>query len=134
MKIAQKMRMITDMKHEYLRELFPEGNLPFPYREGDYHDFDRRDTFNMDETLAAWLYEGLRYFQDEASKVVDFEFHTFDIDGEEFTQMQCIDRMIEDCVVMLKGNLWEDEEHDKMDAAKDDLFKVLSKVYWAMWW
>ena len=42
--------------------------------------------------------------------------------------------MIEDCVVMLKGNLWEDEEHDKMDAAKDDLFKVLSKVYWAMWW
>ena len=72
------------------------------------------------------------HLQDETC--VDLNYHRFDIDGEELTQMQCIDRMIEDCVVMLKGNLWEDEEHDKMDAAKDDLFKVLSKVYWAMWW
>ena len=121
------------MKHKYLHELFPDGQLPFPYYEEDYHDFDERDTFNMDTTLIAWLYERLRYFQD-GNTCVDLSFHHFDIDGEELTQIQCIDRMVEDCAVILKGDSWKDEEYKKMDAAKDDLFKVLSKVYWAMWW
>lgn len=152
MKIAQKMRMMINMKHEYLHELFPEGKLPFPYGEEDYHDFDERDTFNMDHTLIAWLYECLRYFQDEASETVNFEFHKFDIDNETLTQRQCIDRMVEDCKTILLADEFTDKEYDEMfkdskklmsmhqerekqaDVAKDDLFKVLSKVYWAMWW
>ena len=119
------------MKHKYLRELFPD-HLPFPCGERGYHKFDERDTFNMDYTLIVWLYECLRYFQDEASQIVDFNFHKFEIDGEEFTQRQCIDRMVEDCKVLLLKDAYDD--YDEMDAAKNDLFKVLSKVYWAMWW
>lgn len=120
------------MKHEYLHELFPDGKLLFPYSEEDYHDFDTRDTFNMNHTLIMWLYQCLRFFEEEASKVVNFNFHKFDIDGEELTQMQCIHRMVDDCTVIIKSD--EFEEMEKIDAAKDDLFKVLSKVYWAMWW
>lgn len=120
------------MKHEYLHELFLEGKLPFPYGEEDYHDFDDRDTFNMDCTLVAWLYECMRFFQDETC--VDLSYHRFDIDDEELTQIQCIDRMIEDCKVILLSDGTYDDEFDKINAAKDDLFKVLSKVYWAMWW
>lgn len=51
------------MKHKYLHELFPNDNLPFPYNEDDYADFDKRDTYNMDYTLIAWLYERLRFFK-----------------------------------------------------------------------
>lgn len=120
------------MKHKYLHELFPEDELPFPYCEPDYPDFDERSTFNMDYTLIAWLYECLRYFQDEVSKIVDLEFPKFDIDGETLTQRQCIDRMVDDCKVILLEDEFEDRE--KRDAAKDDIFKVLSKVYWMMWW
>jgi hypothetical protein len=40
--------------------------------------------------------------------------------------------MIDDCAVLLKGNEYRDGE--KMTAAKDDLFKVLSIVFLAMWW
>ena len=119
------------MKHEYLHELFPNGKLPFPYNEADYHDFDKRDTYNMDSTLIAWLYEHLRFFQD-GKICIDLNYHKFNIDGEELTQMQCIDRMIDDCAVILKSDSFK--EMDKMDAAKDDLFKVLSTVFWAMWW
>lgn len=119
------------MKHEYLHELL-DGKLFFPYNEDDYHDFDKRDTYNMMFTLAAWIYECLRYFEEEASKKIDFNFHKFDIDGEELTQMQCINRMADDCAVILKSD--EYEEFEKMDTAKNDLFKVLSKVFWAMWW
>lgn len=120
------------MKHEYLHELFPDEDIIFPYSEKDYPDFDKRDTFCMDYTLIAWLYERLRYFQDEASKVIDFSYRKFDIDDKELNQMQCINRMVEDCKAIL--TLDEFKEFDKIDAAKDDLFKVLSKVYWAMWW
>lgn len=120
------------MKHEYLHELFPDGKLPFPYSEEDYPDFDKRDTFGMDQVLVMWLYERLRYFEEEVSKTINLNYHKFDIDGEEFTQMQCIHRMVDDCAVIVKSD--EFKEMEKMDAAKDDLFKVLSKVYWAMWW
>ena len=122
------------MKCKYLRELFPD-KLPFPYDEEDYHGFDDRDTFNMDVSLLMWLYERLRFFQDEASKIIvmdDPEWQTFEINGERLTQLQCIDRMIEDCKVSLLSD--DIDERDKMDAAMRDLFKVLSEVYWCMWW
>ena len=122
------------MKHKYIRELFPEY-LPFPYSEEDYHDFDDRDTFNLDESLLMWLYERLRYFQDEVTNTVvmdDPEHRTFDIDGEKLTQLQCIDRMVEYCKVALLSNDYK--EYDKKDKAMRDLFKVLAEVYWAMWW
>ena len=131
------------MKHEYLRELFSEEQRPFPYSEEDYHDFDARDTFSMNDTLVAWLYECLRYFQDEASKIVDFTFHKFIINDDELTQEQCIDRMVKDCKIVLLYNgganfddFKEEEKYfkDVICPAKDDLFMVLSKVYWSMWW
>ena len=122
------------MKHKYLRELFPNC-LPFPYNEEDYHDFDNRDTFNLDDSLIMWLYECLRHFQDVVSEQVvmdDPEHRTYEIDGENLTQLQCINRMVEDCQTILLSDLVD--EYDLVNNAKDDLFKVLSKVYWAMWW
>lgn len=121
-----------NMKHKYLRELFP-NKLPFPYSEEDYHDFDKRDTFSMDMVLVAWLYECLRFFQEEID-VIDLTYHKFNIDDEELNQKQCIDRMVKDCKIILLNDGAYGSEFDKVNAAKDDLFKVLSKVYWAMWW
>lgn len=123
------------MKHKYLREIFPNGRFLFPYGEKDYPDFDSRDTFNMDTTLIMWLYERLRYFEDNVSKIVvmdDPKWSTFEVDGRRMTQMQCVKRMIRDCRIILTSDDFYDCE--KRDAAKDDLFKVLSKVFWAMWW
>lgn len=128
------------MKHKYIRELFPEDNMLWPYGEEDYPEFDERDTFNLDRTIVAWLYERLRYFQDVVTDVVvmnDPEWRTYEVDGEQLTQLQCINRMVEDCKTILLYEDWKDigdKEWPKIDAAKDDLFKVLSKVYWAMWW
>ncbi len=136
------------MKHKYLHELFPDGDLPFPYGEEDCADFDARDTFNLDGTLIAWLYERLRYFQDEASKMIDFAQPLYMwgekvlLDGHETTQLECINRMVEDCKTILLYDECEFDDYKEnqkyvqsvVDPAKNDLFMVLSKVYWAMWW
>ena len=132
------------MKHKYLRELFPDRELLFPYGNDDYADFDSRDTYNMDWTLVAWLYERLRYFQDVVSQkiVMDDTLYMYGekvlIDGQETTQRRCIDRMVEDCKIILLTNecdfkTWMDYMN-VIEPAKNDLFMVLSKVYWAMWW
>jgi len=127
------------MKHKYLRELFPD-RLPFPYGEEDYPDFDDRDTFSMDHTLIMWLYERLRFFQDEVSKdiVMTEKLYMFGkevlIDGKEVTLKEAVDRMVEDCKLVLLALDSVEEDYDLAETAKNDLFNVLSKVYWAMWW
>ena len=131
---------VVSMKHKYIRELF-QKSLPFPYSEKNYCGFDERDTFSMDTTLIMWLYERLRFFQDKASKqiVMTDKLYMFGeavlIDGKETTLLECVDRMVEDCRVIISSlYITADEYWDVADAAKNDLFKVLSKVYWAMWW
>ena len=120
------------MKHKYLYELTDNNNSIFPFGESDYPEMDPRDTYSLNDTLALWLYERLRYLQEEASQFIDYDFHKFEIDGEQFTEMQCMERMIEDCRILIVSD--EYEEVDKIVDAKNDLFRVLKEVYFALWW
>lgn len=123
------------MGHEYLQRLFKEKkNFPYPYNLEDSNDFDARETYSFNYTMIAWLYEHLKYFQEKASKV--FDFHTFAIDEETLTQIECIDRMVKDCEIYLKFGdkilgLSKNEEEEIKNAI-NDLFKVLSIVFWSM--
>ena len=125
-------RCPTSKKHQYLREACMDGEPYFPYSQDDYPEFDPRDTFNLDCTMLMWLYERLRYMQDVAAQTVDFEWHQFDIDGEELTLLECINRMTDCCRALLSI------EHDEMPARgeqfKDILFKILAKVFWYLGW
>lgn len=160
----KKKRLQKVMKHAYLKELYG-GELPLPFADESYPKFDIRDTYSLDDTMLNWLYERLRFFQDEVSKYVDLDYEDrkIIIDGEGFTQRQCIDRMVDDIREINKagedsfnrfnelyhakrnGNITDLEyskrfsenekiEDERKNAAKDDLFKVLSKCFWAMWW
>lgn len=123
------------MGHKYLQRLFKEKkNFPYPYNLEDSNDFDARETYSFNYTMIAWLYEHLKYFQEKASKV--FDFHTFAIDEETLTQMECIDRMVKNCEIYLKFGdkifgLSKNEEEEIKNAI-NDLFKVLSIVFWSM--
>ena len=123
------------MGHKYLQRLFKEKkNFPYPYNLEDSNDFDERETYSLNYTMIAWLYEHLKYLQEEASKV--FDFHTFAIDKETLMQIECIDRMVKDCEIYLKFRdkifgLSKNEEEEIKNAV-NDLFKVLSIVFWSM--
>ena len=62
--------------------------------------------------------------------MIDLTHYKFFIDGEELTQRECIDRMVIDC----KTILLDDDVTEKTWHTTEDLFKILSKVYWTMWW
>ena len=119
-----------DKSHEYLLEVFDEDHIPFPYSEEDYAEFDNRDSYIFVDFFVCWLYERLRYFQDNAC--IDLTYHTFEIDGAVLNQEQCIQRMIDDCKVVMTCDIIDD--YELMENAKNDLLNVFSKVFWAMWW
>ena len=119
-------------KHEYLLEVFDEKDIPFPFNQEGYSEFDARDTYDLFDTITCWLYERLRYFQEHT--IINLDYHKFNIDGEELTQRQCIQRMVDDCKVIMLGNILDDESFNQMEIAKYDLFKILGEVFWAMWW
>lgn len=53
------------------------------------------DTWNLDTTAMMWLYERLIEYKAEASKIVDLTYYKFNIDGEELTQKEAINLLIE---------------------------------------
>ena len=123
---------MKNKKYKYLRELFPE-KLPYPFGEDDYPDFDARDTYNMDVVIAARLYEAFRLFREESIVALDSDYCTWEVDGQQYTLGQCLDRMAEDCAYILKGSKAE-MSRKQIQKYVDDLFDILSKVFFALWW
>ena len=133
-------------KHKYLAELeaaHPDLGSLYPFHEPDdehlaagleEYGFDVRETFNLWAVFDMWLYERLRYLLEVGGSVVDLTYHKFDIDGEKITLKECIERMIKDCEIMITKNEWIEEDVKEMNAAREDLFKIFNKVYWALWW
>lgn len=91
-----------------------------------------KDTWNLDNAWFEWLYPRLKTYLKFGGQIVNLEFYKFDIDGEELTQLQCIERMIKD-LELLRAN---DYDFWHVDAAKaaEDVAKIWSKVVLAMWW
>lgn len=56
------------------------------------------------------------------------------IDGKETTMKECVDRMVEDCRIIMFALNSTPEYWDIAETVKNDLFNVLSKAYWTMWW
>ena len=82
--------------HEYLKEL--HGKIPYPFSKKGYPVFREEDTYSLSDTMLDYLYERLRYFQDEVSQHVDLDcdLNEIKINEQTFTLSQCIDRMVGD--------------------------------------
>ena len=139
-----------------LVEKFYIDDNAYPFSLEDYpivdeeHGFDLRETYALDQTMLVWFYRRLRYYLSQ--KVVDLDFHKFDIDGEVLTEKQCIERMMDDILVYLYDFLdfvdetefmrmeantlvkkAMEESDAKINAAKD-FGKILGIVLPTLWW
>lgn len=80
-------------RHYYLNKLGIKSDSPCIYNSTDIedsrivrfakerskHGFDSRETWSMNFTSACWVYEHLMMYKDIGGKVVDLNFHKFDI-------------------------------------------------------
>ena len=126
------------MKHKYFKDL---KKVPYPYSEKDYPEIDERDTWNMDSYIIASLYGHLKKYKDACKDFVNLEYHKFHVNGEELTQLQCIDKMIDNLKFILDSSdnvpnsiLDSKEQFEQENKRMRETFDILKEVFWAMWW
>ena len=92
-----------------------------------------RECWNLNYSFIVWLKEHLSIYVKEASKMVNLEYHKFNFRGEEYTQLQLINRMIE-----LVNYLTEDERYFDWDPVPvektEELLEIFKLTFPSLWW
>ena len=140
-KINNKYNIFSKNKdHEYYFKEF--SFIPYPYCEKDFnYELNTKETFSLDMTILAYLYEHLVMYKEVAGEIVNLSYHKFNINDEILTEEQCINRMLDDIRVILSIDdsdyisVEDFEKKDKiMTEKKNDLFDVLKECFWTLWW
>ena len=140
-KINNKYNIFSKNKdHEYYFKEF--SFIPYPYCEKDFnYELNTKETFSLDMTILAYLYEHLVMYKEVAGEIVNLNYHEFNINDEILTERECINRMLDDIRVILSIDdsdyisVEDFEKKDKiMTEKKNDLFDVLKECFWTLWW
>lgn len=81
------------------------------------YGFDSRATWSLNLHMTEMLYERILMYKEKASEIVNLEYHTFEFEGETFTQLEMIDLIIENAKVYLK---FEHDQVEELNAWEDD--------------
>lgn len=89
--------------------------------------------WNLDYEFLKWINKWFKEYKENASKMVDLEFHIYTYEDKEYTQLEIIDRIIYLTDKLIDESYYYNRDEDVYDECMEvlDLFKV---VYWDMWW
>lgn len=128
------------------------------FREKEYKKYyeevgvNPADTWNLSTTAMMWLYERLVEYRKQTEGIINLEFHTFEVDGIEYTQKQLLDDLIEiaECVLcepenisiksevwdrLVNNKYWHERSNDNfINDLEERFWKIWSIVFPAMWW
>lgn len=89
------------------------------------------ETWNLDYEFIKWVNSRFKKYKEKASKIVDLEFHRFEYEGKEYTQLELIDKVIKLSNEYIDIDLLSE---DKLDPIKDEIFDIFKLIFWTMWW
>lgn len=97
--------------------------------------FDERETWDLNFTMNLLLYERLSKYKEIAKGIVDLSFHTFEYNGEELTQEECIDKILEGLRLELTLKPFDKkrEEQETIDKI-ESIWKIYDLIKYALWW
>ena len=119
------------------------------FREKEYKKYyeevgvNPADTWNLSTTAMMWLYERLVEYRKQTKGRINLEFHTFEIDGKEYTQKQLLDDLIEiaECIlcepenIVIESEVWNRLVNNKYwhERSNDNFMNYLEKRFWKIW-
>jgi len=91
---------------------------------------DPRECFSLDYTFALWLYPRLIVYKRDAMTMIDLNYERVEIDGVVYSELWCIDRMIE----LLEKFLKDEHDMTEEDIMLDEFMNIFSKCWRFLWW
>jgi len=119
-----------NMKNSKRAEKFKE--------QREIYGFDERDTWSLDFTMRALLYERLKMYFDIADQVINLNYHTITYKNIEYTQRELILELIyllEDVIKKEDESCFYDEQ-DKLNFydSCNEVWQIWALLEPAMWW
>ena len=138
----KELGMAIFQKNKYLEELGlkrkdygvnwicrRDGRLLDFNHEKKMYGFCSAETWNMDRIFCEWLYSHCKMYLEKAEGIVDMEFHCVEIDDEEVTQLECIQRIIK-----LTGEALTGSDGEKATKNLREAILIWAEVFPLMWW
>lgn len=97
--------------------------------EKEMYGFCSAETWNMDRIFCEWLYSHCKMYLEKVEGIVDLEFHCVEIDGEEVTQLECIQRIIK-----LTGEALTEPDGETATKQLREAILIWAEVFPLMWW
>ena len=101
-------------------------------KEIEEYGFAEYETWCLDFHFYCWLYERLKMYLEV--NCIDLNYHKFNYEGKEYTQVELINKMLHGCELAL----FEECKHKRLT---EDEKKAVNDVRWiwatvmpAMWW
>lgn len=89
--------------------------------------------WNLDYELIEWLNKNLKVFYENANEIIDLKYHKFKYKGKEYTQEQLIEKLI-DTTDYLKKNYFIVDNPKKIISKTNEMFTILKKIFYTLWW
>lgn len=139
------------MRHKYLEEAgwgsYAENNwksrcslfkrIKFYFKKRKT-GVDPRSCYDLNIEHMLWLYEHICQYLDDASTIVDLEYHKFEYKGETLTQLQLLYKLRECIANYINAENSEDLDLEKesqiMKENCEEVFDILKLIYPALWW
>ncbi len=86
-------------------------------KQRETYGFDDRETYDMTRIFGEWLYSHLMMYRWKASKVIDLTYHKIEFEGNTYTQIEALDRMIEWTEFYLRNR----DDPDRYDESLESL-------------
>lgn len=98
------------------------------------YGFDATETYSLDYTWYLWLYERLKMFRKYATKTVDLTESMYEYDGNKYSLLELIDKMIHRLEYRLNPKFSYDDLDENDVKYVNEIMGIWAVVCNSMWW
>ncbi len=101
-------------------------------KEREIYGFDETETWSLDSTFYAWLYEHIKMYIEKGGEIVNLEYHKFEYKGITYTQLELLEQICK------RVEYYYSDEYDDWDDSDveyiNEIGEMWALVLPAMWW
>lgn len=106
-----------------------DDRLKYFNDEKEMYGFCSAETWDVGRIFCEWLYSHCKMYLEITDGKVDLEFHCVEIDGEEVTQLQCIQRILK-----LTGEALTESDGEVVTKNLREAILIWAEIFPLMWW